>query len=78
LAYWKLRQRVEAFRAALGKEKKEIPQEIIDVEEQIERQKAKIRMLEAKGASSELISIELSRLNGLEVQYRYLVKKYGL
>ena len=78
MAYWRLRRLIEQYKKAIGKEAKEVPPEIEELYRRIEEQKRKIRELEAKGASADLVSIELTRLGDLEAQFRQLLKKYGL
>ena len=78
MAYWQLRRLIERYKAAIGKPSKEVPPEIEELYRRIEEQKRKIRELEEKKASADLISIELTRLGDLEAQFRQLLRKYGL
>ena len=78
MAYWRLRRLIEQYKRAIGKEAREVPPELEDLYRRIEEQKRKIKELEAKGASADLISIELVKLGDLERQYRELIKKYEL
>jgi len=78
MAYWRLRRLVELYKAAVGKPAKEVPLEIEELYRRIEEQKRKIKELEAKGASADLISVELTRLGDLEAQFRQLLKQHGL
>ena len=78
MAYWRLRRLVERYKAAVGKPAKEVPPEIEELYRRIEEQKRKIRELEEKKASADIISIELTRLGDLEAQFRQLLKQHGL
>ena len=78
MAYWRLRRLIEQYKKAVGKEAKEVPPELEELYKRIEEQKRKIKELEAKGASADIISIELVKLGDLERQYKELIRKYSL
>jgi len=75
--YWDMKKVTEMYKRAVGKKWKEVPDELIVLEQQIKMMREEIQKMREEGApEDQIISKELT-LNELEVRYRQLAREWG-
>lgn len=76
--YWEMRKVVELYKKARGEKALEVPDEVLELERQIQEQKRKIEQLKKEGKPEGVIAVEVSKLNDLEYKLRQLLVTAGL
>jgi len=77
MSYWRTRRSVEQYKKATGQPYKEVPNELVDAEEQHTRMLAELEQLKARGASEEAIAEKRVDIGVLMVRYRRLMQEYA-
>lgn len=78
MSYWRQRRLMEAHKKMAGREFIEIPDEVIELEEQIKKLKGELAALRARGAPEAELGLRASELAPLEYRYRQLLISFGL
>jgi len=76
MAYWRMKRRTEQFKAVIGKPYKKVPDELIELEDEIRRRRAEIERLRAEKAPDVVISQKLAELATVEYAYRQAIRKF--
>jgi len=78
VTYWRMRRRVERYKKLAGRKFKEIPEELITLETEINKLRAKIERMKAEGRPEAEISRVAADLAGLEARLRSLIIQHKL
>jgi len=76
MSYWRMKKRLEQYKAAAGLPYKPVPIELIELEENIRGRRAEIERLKAEKAPDVVISQKISELATVEYAYRQAIKKW--
>jgi len=71
-----MKRRIEQQKAAIGKEYKEVSDELIMLEEQHDKLQAEIKRLKEANASEKVIAEKVLDLGVLEMRYRRVMAEY--
>ena len=74
--YWDMKRAVEAYKSAVGRGGRSVPQELVILEKQIKDKKSQIARLQAERAPDVIIGEAVSDLGALEYRYRQLLITY--
>jgi predicted nuclease of restriction endonuclease-like RecB superfamily len=78
MSYWKDRRQIEMYRKSIGQKYVEIPQEIVDLEEQRNRLKAQLEMAKYRKESEATIASIAVQLADVESRMRTIISKLGI
>lgn len=78
MSYWRMKRRVEKYKAALGKKPKEVTDELIELERQINILKGEIEDMKRREEPAAVIAEKVLDLGVLETRYRTAVKQFDL
>jgi len=78
MSYWRLRRRVEQYKRIAGRKAVEIPEEIITLETEINKLRARIERMRAEGRPEAEISKVAVELSTLETRLRSLIIRHKL
>jgi len=76
MAYWRMRRITEQYKKAAGVPYKPVPDELIQLEEEVKKRRQEIERLRAEKAPDVVISQKLSELATVEYAYRQAIKKW--
>ena len=73
MSYWRQRKIVELHKKMVGQTSKDIPDEIIQLDENIKKIKGELAALRARGAPEAKLAQVAAQLTPLEYRYRQLL-----
>ena len=73
MSYWRQRRIIELHKKLTGRPSVKIPDEVIELEEQIRKVKGQLVALKLRGAPEAELSLRASELTPLEYRYRQLL-----
>lgn len=78
MSYWRQRRVIEAHKKLVGKPSVEIPDEIVELDEQIKKLRGELAALTARKAVESELELRASELAPLEYRYRQLLISFKL
>lgn len=78
MSYWKQRRVIELHKKMIGREYVEIPDEIIELDENIKKLRGELAALRLRKAPEVELGLRASELAPLEYRYRQLLISFGL
>lgn len=73
MSYWRMRRQTELFKKMAGRPYKEVPPELIELEEQIKKLKGELVALRLRGAPEAEMGLRASELAPLEYRFRQIL-----
>ena len=77
MAYWRMKKQTEEYKKATGQSYKQVPNELIDIERQLNVVRAELEKMIADKEPEVVIGRKRVDLGVLEARYRRLVKEYN-
>ena len=74
--YWDMKRVTEAYKKAVGQKSKEVPEELLILEQRVKDLRLEVKKLQAEGATEEDISLKAIELNEAEANYRRLMQAW--
>ncbi len=76
MSYWQMKRRVERYKTLVGKKAKEVPDELITLEMQVNRMSAEIQAMKDRKEPEGIIATKAVDLGVLKIRYKTAIKKY--
>jgi len=76
MSYWRMKKQVEHYKRLVGKKAKEVSNELITLEMQINRMSAEIQAMKDRKEPETIIAKKAVDLGVLKIRYKTAIKKY--